>query len=709
MNKRGLIVILLSILLLPSVIATHIPKVTSNYNSIYETNSANITLTVENGIFSAASINNVNLAINGFNVNNIVNVLGWTLTNNNSINFNTNTNAISNWGLQRFGFTIQANNVAQDTQNDWTITTTDTDSDAEINTLQFTVLNDATPPIITATTPGAFNLGATELFSIEANDPETGIANAKLYYSNCDLIYNNATNTSSMQYAADALTCANDLCSIDKDLTAENEGDICFKYDVSNRGGETATTTDLTSIIDRTAPSVTLTSPDDNVFLTATSVNLDFTVQDNYATQLACNVNVNGNSNLINSTTVNNSFSLNVNDGLYTWFVACTDEVALTQTTASRTFTVDNSAPNITITAPSVIDRGTNAIINVSIIDLGSGVNQSSITAELIDANGNLTQVQITANQITYPTTIASTPGTYTVTITAKDNLGQRATNSVQFRIRETFDITLSLSQNQIDASTANITNYVDLTGNIVKDDSSIPSGTIDITKIGANETINIDNLTGNFAAQIQIPQTNGMYTIFATFLNGIDSFSSSVNIGVGPYCGNKVVDAGEECDGSTAAVCDDYGFKKGDVLCSATCTINTTQCSNPGNSGESGGGSSGGGHHGSSGGSSGLVYTTAPEPEENKVVEEEKPSASGIIEPVNLEPENTGVQAILEKETPLERPVVGAAVSALGNFTKKIDKRLIIAALIIGAVLYILGWKREDDWDRYFRKYGHH
>ena len=710
MVKRGVILAVLSLLLLPLVFASHSATITSDYNPIYETNPVNVTLTVENGLFSSHSINSVNVQTNGFAINNIAQLLGWTLTNNNSINFFTTTNAISNWGSQNFGFTISADNVAQDTQNNWTVTTTDTDLDSQSNTLQFTILNDNTAPIITSTLPGAFIPGNNELFEVDANDSETGINSANLYFSNCDLIFNNQTNTSSMQYTANTLLCVNGLCSLNKDLTAENEGDICFRYDVSNNGGEISTTNNLTSIIDRTAPSVTLTSPNDGVFIAANSVDLIFSANDNYDNDLNCSVDVNGNPNTVNGIG-NLSYNLAVNDGIYTWFAACTDEVALIQTTASRTFTVDNSSPNITITSSSVTDRGNDAIINVSIEDLGSGVNQSSITAEMIDANGNLTQVLIIAGQITYPTTIASTPGVYTVIITADDNLGQQASESLQFRVRETFAITLTLSQSQIDASTPNNTRYVNLTGNIAKDDSSIPSGIIDITKIMSNESVNIDNLTGNFETQIEIPQTNGMYTIFASFINGLDTFTRTVSVNVGPYCGNNIVDSGEECDSSTAAICDDYGFSQGTVSCSATCTIDTSQCSNPGNSGGNngnGGGSGGGSHGRSSGSSNGFIYTP-PVIEETEELIEQEPT-SGIIETVNLEPEaeSKGVKEVLENEEP-PRFIVGAAISALENFTKKLDKRLIIAALLIGLLLYVLGWKREDDWDRYFRKYGHH
>ncbi len=53
-----------------------------------------------------------------------------------------------------------------------------------------------------------------------------------------------------------------------------------------------------------------------------------------------------------------------------------------------------------------------------------------------------------------------------------------------------------------------------------------------------------------------------------------------------GSNCGNGVIDAGEQCDGTNlgGATCSGQGFGGGTLSCSATCTLNTSQCTNCGN-----------------------------------------------------------------------------------------------------------------------------
>jgi hypothetical protein len=704
-TKRGAIALVLFLILLPIAIATHTAIVTANYIPVYETNPVNITLEVENDLSSTATINQIDVLTNGFNVQTIITLIDWSVFINNSILFSTSTAGISNWGSQKFGFEAEAQNVNQDTTFDWTITTTDTNSDSQQNTLQLLVLNDNTAPIIGVTTPGQYILGtSSELFSVAATDAETAISSSNLYISNCDLIYDNATNTSSMIYSTALLTCSNGVCSINQDLSSESEGDICFYYDVSNRGGETAVTNNLTTIIDRTAPSVTLTSPNDGTFITATNIDLQFDAQDNYDTQLDCNVNVNGNPNAITTSGVSNTYNIPVTDGLYTWNVDCTDEVALTGSSSTRIFTVDNTAPTITITAPAVVDRGTDAVIDVTINDAGSGVDQNSVVATITDPNNNVTSVTITNGQMIFPTTTSTLPGNYTVTITAADNLGQSSTQSTQFRIRETYTITLSLQSN-IDASTPNQTLYAPLTGTVVRDDGQVASGTVDVIEIITNETLTL-GASGDFSTQVESPQANGVYTIIASFVNGIDTFTATAPISVGPYCGNGVVDSGigEQCDGSTASVCSDYGYSQGTTSCTAACTIDTSQCSNP--PATSGGGGSSGSSRRST--SSGIIVPP--------VVEEERDLASGLIEPETLQPQQEEIPApesnldsgiIEEPEEKQSNLGIGAAWAAFINFASGLNLSLILALIAIGTLLYIFGWKKKDkdEWDDYFKR----
>lgn len=706
---KGVIALVLCIILIPIAFALHSASISSDYIPIYETNNINLTLTVTNGMFSLNSINEVDIQQSMFNALDIFSIVDWTLTNNSTINFFTAAAMISNWASQSFGFSLSAPNVEQDTAAAWTITTTDTSSDSETNSLQLQVLNDNTAPIITATSPGQYMLGTNnELFSITADDPETGISSAELYYSNCDLLYSNETNTSGMVFSKNSLSCSGSLCSQVADLSSENEGDVCYSYNVSNNGGETADSGLITGIIDRTGPAVELNGPTDGAIFGMTIVNLRFTAVDNFDAALNCTIAVNNVTYNITSEGYT-EYSLVIGDGNYQWFVSCRDEVNQPSASETRGFIVDNRGPDIAITVPAANDRGSDVVIDVSITDEGSGVNESSITAEIIDPNLNAATIAVNNNQVIYPTDISTAAGDYTVIITASDNIGFTTTQTKAFRIREAYSIILSINPAQIDASTPNNTLYSNLSGNIIRDDGFIPLS-IEIAKILSTDTLDVDNATGDFSSEIEIPETTGGYIIIARYMTALDEYNATALITVGPYCGNGNLDPGEECDITTAAICSDYGYSQGSASCTASCTIDTSGCSNP--SAPSGGGGGGNGGNGQN-----QYILTQPEV---VVIENETGTTGGIIEtpePVAEEPEETepiAEEEIIAEEPEQEQPDgtgigIGASWAVFTELGKKTAVKAIAALALIGGLLYMFGWKgKGDDWDKYFKKYGH-
>ncbi len=48
--------------------------------------------------------------------------------------------------------------------------------------------------------------------------------------------------------------------------------------------------------------------------------------------------------------------------------------------------------------------------------------------------------------------------------------------------------------------------------------------------------------------------------------------------------CGNGLIEGGEQCDGNNfgSLTCGSYGYSLGSLICSGSCTLNTTQCTNP-------------------------------------------------------------------------------------------------------------------------------
>jgi hypothetical protein len=63
------------------------------------------------------------------------------------------------------------------------------------------------------------------------------------------------------------------------------------------------------------------------------------------------------------------------------------------------------------------------------------------------------------------------------------------------------------------------------------------------------------------------------------TGVNGC-KFDKSSCLSLPNYCGDRVVQSGEQCDGSVGGmVCSDFGFTSGSVSCNSNCTYSTRIC----------------------------------------------------------------------------------------------------------------------------------
>ncbi len=581
LGKRVVIYFLVSLVLANFAFADHVAAIKNvGYTPIYETTNTSIVLNVANDLTSANSIRNVSIAYTGFDILSVITPVDWGSIIDNPLVYYGVASAISNWGSQNFGFDVSALNVDEDTIYTWPIKTIDSNGDIQTNNIELMVLNDDTPPIINYIIPadGSYIYGALQQFAVNAIDPETGVKDANLHLSNCDLVLDPLTNTSSMQYEEIALNCENDLCAQDYDLNSWDEGDICYYFDISNNGGEVATVT-AKSIIDRTAPTVTLTAPENNFQTNSNDVDFSFIANDNFAPQMSCVIAINDNLNNITAENgVETIQTINLNDGRYDWNVTCSDLVPLNASSETRSLLVDTRAPNITITEIGVVNRGDLVTVDYVVTDEGVGVDSSSIVVEIVDPNGNVTFGD------SLQTTLDSPLGIYTVIISASDLLGHVATEQIQFRLRFNYVITLSISPNPAQPSnlSENITNYADINGNVVMDNGSmIAENEINLNLINENVTVSIDS-SGNFAYQIDVPEQAGSYPITAEIVSVLDTYSKTENlIVVGPYCGDNIVNNDEECDGSISQTCADYGFDQGTLRCSASCTIDTSGCSN--------------------------------------------------------------------------------------------------------------------------------
>lgn len=122
-----------------------------------------------------------------------------------------------------------------------------------------------------------------------------------------------------------------------------------------------------------------------------------------------------------------------------------------------------------------------------------------------------------------------------------------------------------------------------------------------------------IYELTEQFSQQINfIPLSSTFYFLFSKFcfiillpafyllLSGspvIAGSGSNFKIEILSFCGNGVIDQGEQCDGLNLAgqTCSSRGFSGGSLSCNSNCTINTSQCASAPSGGGGGGGGGGG------------------------------------------------------------------------------------------------------------------
>ncbi|HIE34486.1 MAG TPA: hypothetical protein EYP86_05045 [Candidatus Altiarchaeales archaeon] len=122
-----------------------------------------------------------------------------------------------------------------------------------------------------------------------------------------------------------------------------------------------------------TQPQLYPPSPINNLNTTNTSFNFNWSVTDNSAGPLICNLTINGIVNQSVSTqnnTATNKSVIGFPDGNYTWYIICYDNALNSNTSETRIFTVDTIPPSIILNSPvnnSVINSGT--WINLTIVD----------------------------------------------------------------------------------------------------------------------------------------------------------------------------------------------------------------------------------------------------------------------------------------------------------------------------------------------------
>ncbi len=296
-----------------------------------------------------------------------------------------------------------------------------------------------------------------------------------------------------------------------------SEGACLLVVTATDGLGLTNTTT-TTFIVDDTPPALTLTAPVDGFNSSSAGVTFNWTATDTVSTALTCDVSFDG---VVNQTFIGNS-TFNTTqvfvDGGHNWSVSCADNATNTNTSATRSFTVDTTPPAVTGPSSnnSYVAPSTPIKVDVTVSDATLAVatvlvgNGSSVA--MTSSGGNGYQVNTTASSLGCPS-----DGNCQLQFTANDTLGNtNDTVTLTIVIDSTPPRVENLTVNDtIAQSAASINIRVDVgdvnTTNVTVGNSSV----VQLTSLGGN-TYEVNTTYGTLGCSAE-----GSCVLIATAVDG--------------------------------------------------------------------------------------------------------------------------------------------------------------------------------------------
>ncbi|MBI2129150.1 PGF-pre-PGF domain-containing protein [Candidatus Woesearchaeota archaeon] len=205
--------------------------------------------------------------------------------------------------------------------------------------------------------------------------------------------------------------------------------------------------------VDTLAPTVMLETAGEYAFgnyTAAGTLSFNFTANDTLDSVINCtlfmnatstNPTVNSSRTSVNGTQANFNVTM-VNDGLYRWYLNCTDNASNIVTTTVANFTIDSKVPVITITSPmnNSFTNSTSVTITWSFVDQGNHADKVrwysvSQGAGAVSNNSNATFGFPTSYSVAFTLLIE---GLNNITITANDTFGNQGYNYTNITLDQT-------------------------------------------------------------------------------------------------------------------------------------------------------------------------------------------------------------------------------------------------------------------------------
>ena len=302
-------------------------------------------------------------------------------------------------------------------------------SSTETQSVMVTVTNNQAP-IITLNTP------ANNSWQSVTNLNFTYTPLSFSAYTNCSLYLNssfNQTNQSSITNNAQNGIVVNNIPE-----ERYNWSITCIDQD-----GFTGNSTTWFVDVDRTAPwSITLHEPPNATNTSTPTILFNWTVTDNRAANLSCDLYINSTINRTVTAINNESYNLSVGVfaiGSYNWRVRCTDFAGNQNTSETRYFTVSDEAPSVNLITPAN-NSGYNSTLVTFIYNASDNYQLSSCNLYLNGTFNQSNQTPLSNGLNQFIGVPLWEGGPFNWSVTCFDDAGNnRSTSNFSFLVDTTF------------------------------------------------------------------------------------------------------------------------------------------------------------------------------------------------------------------------------------------------------------------------------
>ncbi|MBS3165019.1 hypothetical protein J4439_06320 [Candidatus Woesearchaeota archaeon] len=269
------------------------------------------------------------------------------------------------------------------------------------------------------------------LFVYNVTTPET--------MESCSLLLNDAVNQSNSSITTNT--------NLNFSLFNMGEGVYNWSVNCTTITGLASVSDLRTLYIDQTPPLVNISHPLGNTTINVSDVRFNWTAYDNMDPSLTCDLTLNGTVNATlespNGSIINYTAS-GLDDGFFTWSVACVDNASLSDASETRNFTL-RVPPRIASVAPANRTVSTSTAQNFSYIPYDNSGFVANCTIILNGLN-NQTNSSVTAGVQNNFTVAGLGDGNYSWAVNCSDPSGNHALNETRLLTIDTTAPTVALN-----------------------------------------------------------------------------------------------------------------------------------------------------------------------------------------------------------------------------------------------------------------------